>query len=175
MPILPHPCIAVSSYALVPLAAPSSFSLMQNGVPIAMLEGDWAERLYQLSQGEGTDLNCYQAASYILNGTTAFDGPLENETNVQGSEVLYKNIIQEMSLPIGIQWITKNMTERNPEGSLDHLHSAVLVTAGSEESAIVFEIPGYHYPARFATLSEVHAREMQKANAYQTVRRHFYS
>lgn len=163
------------SYTFEPSIDHHSFSLKHDGVEVASLEGDWAERLYQLSQGEGTDLNCYQAASYVLNGTTAFDGPLENETNVQGSEILYKNIIQEMSLPIGIQWITKNMTERNPEGSLDHLHSAVLVTAGPEESAIIFEIPGYHYPARFATLSEVHAREMQKANVYQTVRRHFYS
>lgn len=162
------------SYTFEPSIDHHSFSLKHDGVEVASLKGDWAERVYQLSQGEGNDLNCYQAASYILNGTTAFDGPLENETQVKGADVSYADVSAQKVVPMGIQWVTKNVTERNPEESLDHLHSAILLTTGPEDTAIVFEIPGYHYAARFATLAEVHAREMQKANAYQTVRRHFY-
>lgn len=166
-----HPLI---SYSFLPSNAPHTFSLLDNGIQVASLEGDWADRLYQLTQGDGQELNCYQGANYVLTGSADFDGPLQNETQVQGTDLSYADAISTLIPPIGIQWITKNITERNPEESLEHLHSAILLTTGSEESAIVFEIPGYHYAPRFAPLAEVHAREMEKANAYQTVRRHFY-
>lgn len=173
---MPPPLIILPTpYDLTPTDAEDGFCVTMNGEPLCTISGAWAKRMYALHMSGGYPLNCYQGSNYVLTGSNEFDGVLHNEMREQGDPLSYNEAITAFDIPMGVQWLTKNSDNRERDNELDHLHSAVLIAAGPEEEALVFEIPGYGYKARIATLAEVHAREMAKTNAYQTVTRHFYN
>ena len=171
-----HPPLIIlpTPYDLKPTDDAGGFEVTMDGVSVISLKETWASRMYVLHANGGYPLNCYQASNFILTGSNEFDGALQNEMLEQGGALSYEDAINKLHLPIGIQWLTKNSDGRENDNELDHLHSAVLISTGSAEEALVFEIPGYGYKARIAALAEVHARETAKANEYQTVTRHFY-
>lgn len=163
-----------TNYKMEPAGGLHRYAITVDGKHAVYLQGVWVSRMYELLQGKGNRLNCYQGVNFVLRGTTRFDGEGSRHMLPKGKELPYAEVTGTTPVPMGIQWLTKNKEGPYKDFAPDHLHSAVLLTTGREQDAILFEIPGYEFAARLTTLADVHAREMDKENEYISVHRHFY-
>jgi hypothetical protein len=163
-----------SRYLLLPGAVADCYAIATAEATVVEIHGEWATRMYQLLQGKGDTLNCYQGANVVLNNTATFGGKRGNQMLMKGEEIPYQKALDRFGMPMGVQWGSTNMLDRNPRQFVSHIHSAVVIAGDTEDQAIAFEIPGYAFAARITTLKEVQERIASSRADFLVLHQHFH-